>query len=97
MEERYPFIRFVTGSAEMVAGAVALVLFLGGTMAACEQGGFGGFVSFVLTLLVAGLASVAAMVAVELMRLFLDIREQLGAIARDLRTPQSRGGGEGSS
>lgn len=95
MEDRYPFIRSATGAAEMVAGAVALVLFLGGTMAACEQGGFGGFVSFVLTLLVAGLAYVAAMIVVECLRLFLDIRERVDTIASALNAQRGGTGGDG--
>jgi hypothetical protein len=97
MEDRYPFIRSVTGAAEIVAGAVALVLFLGGTMAACEQGGFGGFVSFVLTLLVAGLAYGAAMVAVECLRLLLDIRERLDGVGNARRADGGGAGGDGPS
>lgn len=81
MNERYPYTRFVSGAGELVAGAVALVLFLGGTTASCEQGGFGGFVSFVATLLLALLGYVAAMVWVETKRVTLDIEENLRQIA----------------
>jgi hypothetical protein len=97
MEERYPFIRSVTGTAEIVAGAIALIVFLGGTMAACEQGGFGGFVSFVLTLLVTGLAYVAAMVTIESLRLRLNIAEQVSTIAKQLASRRTESGGEGSA
>lgn len=81
MNERYPYTRFVSGAGELLSGAVALVLFLGGTTASCEQGGFGGFVSFVVTLLLAVLGYVAAMVWVETKRVALDIEESLRQIA----------------
>ena len=75
MEDRYPYIRFVIGSAKMVAGAVALILFFGGTSAACDQGGLGGFISFIVTLIVVGVGYVATMVWVESLRVFLDMEE----------------------
>ena len=75
MKDRYPYIRFVIGSAQLVAGAVALILFFGGTSAACEQGGLGGFISFIVTLILVGVGYVAAMVWVESLRAFLDIEE----------------------
>jgi len=75
MEERYPYIRFVVGAAPAVAGAVAFLLFMSGTLSACERGGFGGFVSFVVGVVVAGVGYIAAMVGVESLQVFLDIEE----------------------
>ena len=93
MNERYPYTRFVSGAGELLSGAVALVLFLGGTTASCEQGGFGGFVSFVATLLLAVLGYVAAMVWVETKRVALDIEESLRQIALRPDAPPSEGPG----
>ena len=77
MEERYPYIRFVTGAAPTAASAVALVIVLGGTAAACETGGFGGFVSFVVTLLFASVAFIATMVSAEFLKLVLDLERHI--------------------
>ncbi len=73
MEDRYPYIRFVIDAAQVIAGAVAIVVFFGGTVSACSRGGFGGFVSFVVTILIAGVTYVAVMIEVEILRVFLDI------------------------
>ncbi len=83
MEERYPFVRFVIDAAQVIAGAIALIVLLSGTVSACSHGGFGGLVAFIIAVVVAGSAYVAVMVTVELMRALLDIenttRQQLAA------------------
>ena len=81
MEERYPYIRFIIGAAPAVAGAIAVILFLGGTLSACERGGFGGFVSFVVTLIVAGIGYIGTMVCVEALQAFIGIEEHTSEIA----------------
>lgn len=73
MEERYPYIRFVIDAAQLIAGAVAVIILLGGTISSCHQGGFGGVTSFVITVAIAGVAYVAVMVRIESLRVFLDI------------------------
>ena len=73
MEERYPYIRFVIDAAQVIAGAVAVVVLLSGTVCSCHHGGFGGFFSFVATILIAAAAYVAVMVCIESLRVFLDI------------------------
>ncbi len=86
MEDRYPYIRFVIDAAQVIAGAVAIIVFFGGTVSACSRGGFGGFVSFVVTILIAGVTYVAVMIEVEMLRVFLDIesatRQLLAAVNR---------------
>ncbi len=89
MEERYPFIRFVIGSAHLVAVAVAFVLFFGGTARACELGGTGGFVSFVVTLALAAVGYVGAMVWAESLRVFLDIEENTQQLVASARWQES--------
>lgn len=92
MEERYPFIRFVIDAAQVIAGAVAVIVLLGGSVSACSHGGFGGFVSFVIAILVAGVTYVAVMIQVELLRVFLDIESatrQLLAASRQPGEPAS--------
>jgi hypothetical protein len=73
MEERYPYIRFVIDAAQVIAGAVALIVILGGTLSSCHRGGFGGFISFVLTVGIGAAAYVVVMVRIESLRVFLDI------------------------
>jgi hypothetical protein len=90
MEDRYPYIRFVADAAQVVAGAVAVILFLGGTMNACEYGGFAGFVSFIVTLVVTGVGYIAAMVWVESLRVFLDIEASTRDILTTVRGQQTR-------
>lgn len=81
MEDRYPYLRFVIGAAPLLAGAVAAVVFLGGTISACQQGGFAGFASFVLSAIVAGVAWIGAMVWIESIQLFLDIEQNTRKMA----------------
>jgi hypothetical protein len=73
MDERYPYLRFVVDAAQVIAGVVAVIVFLGGTLSACRHGGFGGLVSFGITALTACLVYVAIMVQIEVLRVFLDI------------------------
>jgi hypothetical protein len=90
MEERYPYIRFVIDAAQVIAGAVALIIVLGGTVSSCHQGGLGGFVRFVVTLGFAAVAYIAVMVRLESLRVFLDIesnQRQLLAAPRQTAAP----------
>ncbi len=92
MEDRYPFIRFVIDAGQVIAGAVAVICLLCGTLSACSHGGFGGFVSFVIAIVVAGVVYVAVMIQVEVLRVFLDIEgttRQLLATSRQPGQPAS--------
>ena len=75
MNDRYPYVRFVVDAAQFIAGAVALMVFLGGTASACSHGGFGGFLTFAITTVLAGVAYVAVMVKMEILHLLLDIED----------------------
>jgi hypothetical protein len=75
MEDRYPYIRFVIDAAQLIAGAVALIIVLGGALNSCHHGGFGGIVSFLITLAVAAVAYVVVMVKIEVLRVLLDIEQ----------------------
>src|ERR1043166_3316639 len=77
MEKRYPFIRFVIDAAQVIAGAAALIVLLGGTVNSCHHGGFGGFLSFLVTIGVAAIVYVAVMIKIEALRVFLDIESSL--------------------
>jgi hypothetical protein len=89
MDERYPYIRFVIDAAQLIAGAVALVIVLGGTARACGAGGFGGFMGFLLTLLVAAVAYVGVMVRIESLKVFLDIEQSTQQTLATLQAPRS--------
>jgi len=93
MQEPYPYVRFVVGIAQPLCVAVAAVLFLGGTVRACETGGFAGFVGFLIAILGAGFGYVSTMVSVESLRMLLDI-EQHGRRMLEERGPS---GGSGPS
>lgn len=88
MQERYPYIRFVIGIAQPLAAAVAAILFFGGTLRACETGGFAGFVGFLIALLVSAIGYVSTMVSVESLRVLLDIEEH-GRKMLETRGPSS--------
>lgn len=75
MEDRYPYIRFVIDAAHLIAGAVAIVIALGGFVSSCHHGGFGGVVSFLITLAIAAVAYVVVMVKIEVLRVILDIEQ----------------------
>jgi hypothetical protein len=75
MDDRYPYIRFVIDAAHVIAGAVAAIVFLSGTLSSCQHGGFGGFIAFVVTVVLTAVAFVAMMVWIESLRLFVDIEE----------------------
>ncbi|GIW39692.1 MAG: hypothetical protein KatS3mg076_0269 [Candidatus Binatia bacterium] len=79
MQERYPYIRFLIASAEMLAAAVAGVVFLGGTVGACSRGGWTGLVSFLLVVVVTGLAWTLTMAAIECLAVLLSIEEHTRA------------------
>ena len=73
MNDRYPFLRFVTDAAAAIAGAVAVIIFLGGTVRACHFGGGHGFIAFLLTLVIATIVYVIVRVKIEVLRVLLDI------------------------
>jgi uncharacterized membrane protein YjjP (DUF1212 family) len=83
MEDRYPYLRFVIGAAQIVAGSVAAIVLLGGTMRSCGIGGFAGFVWFLLSLVAASLAWTAVMMAIESVQVFLDIEEHTRKLAEE--------------
>ena len=86
MEDRYPYIRFVIDAAQLIAGAVALIIALGGLVNSCQHGGFGGIVSFLITLAFAAVAYVVVMVEIEVLRVLLDI-EQTTRLSRQTQQP----------
>lgn len=86
MEDRYPYVRFAIGAAPAVAGSVAVILFLGGTLSACERGGIVGFFSFLLTVLATGVGYVAVMVLVDLLHALLDIEENTRSVLEREKT-----------
>ena len=73
MNDRYPYLRFVIDAANVIAGAVAAVIFLSGTVHSCHHGGFPGFISFLITIGIAVIAYVVVMVKLEVLRVLLDI------------------------
>ena len=77
MDERYPYIRFVIDTAQLIAGAVALVILLGGTAASCHHRGVGGLMEFLLTVIIAGLGYVAVMVRIDALRVLLDVERTM--------------------
>lgn len=81
MEDRYPYLRFVTGAAQIIAAAVGIVILLGGLMRGCHIGGFSGLWAFVFSALVAAIAWIAAMTWVESLQVFLDIEENTRRLA----------------
>lgn len=84
MNDRYPYLRFVIDAARVIAGAVAVIIFLGGTLRSCHFGGFPGFVSFLITIGIAVIAYVIVMVKLEVLRVLLDLESN----TRQLRTAQ---------
>jgi hypothetical protein len=97
MEDRYPFIRFVIDAAQFIAGAVALIIVLGGTASACSQGGFGGFIWFLITLAVAVGAYVLVMACIDLLRVLLDIESSTRDLLAAQREAPPAGGTETST
>ncbi len=73
MGQRYPYIEFIIDAGQVIAGAIAAIIFIGGTVSACGHGGAGGFFSFLVTIVVAGAAYVLVMVRIEALRVFLDV------------------------
>jgi len=87
MEDRYPYIRFVIDAAQLIAGAVALIIVLSGTVCSCHHGGFGGVFYFLIALAFAAIAYVVVMVKIEVLRVFLDIEQT----TRQTPAPSSTG------
>jgi hypothetical protein len=75
MEDRYPYIRFVIDAAQLIAGAVAVIIVLSGTVSSCHHGGLGGVFSFLITVAIAAVAYVVIMVKIEVLRVLLDIEQ----------------------
>ena len=75
MEDRYPYLRFVIDAAQLIAGAVAVIIVLSGAVSSCYHGGFGGVFSFLITLAFAAVAYVVIMVKIEVLRVILDIEQ----------------------
>ena len=75
MEDRYPYLRFVIDAAQLIAGAVAVIIVLSGAVSSCHHGGFGGVFSFLITLAFAAVAYVVIMVKIEVLRVMLDIEQ----------------------
>jgi Ni/Fe-hydrogenase subunit HybB-like protein len=73
MNDRYPYLRFVIDAAQVIAGAVAAIIFFGGTLRSCHHGGFPGLISFLITIGIAAVAYVIVMVKVEVLRVLLDL------------------------
>ena len=97
MEERYPYLRFVIESAQVVAGVIAAVVLLGGIAESCRVGGFGGFVQLVITVVIAVVAYVATMMWVEVARVFLDIEDNTRRLVDEARERRSSGPSSPSS
>ncbi|MFI5365042.1 MAG: hypothetical protein ACHQ4J_05415 [Candidatus Binatia bacterium] len=91
MDERYPYIRFVIDAAQVIAGAVALIVLLGGTVSSCHCGGFHGLVSFVMSVGIAAVAYVVVMVCIETLRVFLDIESAARQTLAAQRPPAAPG------
>lgn len=92
MEDRYPYIRFVIDAAQLIAGAVGVVILLGGTISSCHHGGVSGFISFVLTVIIAAVAYIIAMVEIEVLKIFVDVESntrQTLAAQREASTPSA--------
>jgi hypothetical protein len=91
MDERYPYIRFVVDAAQIIAGAVGLIVLCSCTLSACHRGGLGGLIGFVVALIVAGIAYFVTMVQIEALRVLLDIessaRESAAALRRSAPVP----------
>jgi len=75
MEDRYPYIRFVIDAAQLIAGAVAVIIVLSGAVSSCHHGGFGGVFSFLIAVAFAAIAYVVVMVKIEVLRVILDIEQ----------------------
>ncbi len=94
MHERYPYIQFIIDAGQIIAGALAVIIFIGGTVSSCHQGGGGGFFSFLVTILLAAAVYVVVMVRIEALRVFLDIE----SATRQLLAPPHAGvGGAGTT
>ena len=87
MEERYPYIRFIIDAAQVIAGAIGLIVFLSGTVCSCHQGGFAGFMSFLITIVISCVAYVAIMVWIESLRIFVDIEDTVRQLLTAQRPP----------
>lgn len=82
MEERYPYLRFVIDAAQLIAGAVALIIVLCGAVSSCHHGFYGGLLSFLITLAFGAVAYVVVMVKIEVLRVLLDIEQTMRQTTR---------------
>ena len=96
MDDRYPYLRFVIDAAQLIAGAVAVIIVFAGLLSSCHHGGFGGVVSFLVTLAFAGVAYVIVMVKIEVLRVLLDIEQSMRQAPRGQQPSGSPSVGTGS-
>ena len=90
MGERYPFLQFVIDAAQVIAGAAAVIVLLGGTASACHRGGVGGLFGFLIAVAAAAVVYVVVMVKIEVLRVIFDIESntrQVGVAAPEPPTP----------
>ena len=83
MQARYLYIDWVVDQAQVLAGAVAVVLFLSG-LSDCRSG-LGGLIHLGVSAIVAALGFVAVMVVTEVLRLLRSIED-------NTRPPEAAGG-----
>ena len=99
MEDRYPFIRFIIDAGQVIAGAVALIVLLSGTVHSCHHGGVGGLIGFLVVLAVAAVVYVVVMVKIEVLRVVLDIESNTRqtTLRPPAATPPASGGTPGAA
>lgn len=73
MNDRYPHLRFLIDASPVLAGGLALVVFLGGTMRACHHGGGAGLISFLLVAVLAVFVYLIVRAKLELLQAVLDL------------------------
>lgn len=71
MRERYPYLRLITDAGNIVAGLVAVLVFVAGSASGCRMGGVAGFASFVVTGGLAWVVYMAVMAQIEAHRVML--------------------------
>jgi len=90
--ERYPYLRLITDAGTVVAGSVAVVIFLAGSLSSCRMGGIGIPISILITAALAWIAYIAVMARIEAVRAILqiedDVRELLARGRDQAATPE---------
>ncbi|MBI3784403.1 MAG: hypothetical protein HY270_13485 [Deltaproteobacteria bacterium] len=81
-------------AAPFIAGALAVLVLLGGTLSACRRGGACGLLGFLAMIGVAAVVYVVVMVRVEVLKVLLDVeqhgRERLSELRRMPADPQTK-------